>query len=544
MRVLLTTIVLLLAFQNGLFAQDVGPFALSGWAGLGNGRAGVVADGNGISYSSPAIAEIDGDTSNGKEVAVAAPDGTLNVFKSDGSKLWSASLPNKSCTATGNGNKTYSSPSVGNLFGDGVPYVVIGYGGVGGTACGGGVVAFRGPTGERRWHFDVRKFDQRQHIWAIMYSVFGSPALADVNGDGVLEVAFGSFDRGIYLLDARGKAIWRYTAADTSWSSPAFADINGDGRLEVIAGTDISANQYLQPPTPDGGIVYALRTKGVKRIRREFNNRAIFRKAKFKNYNFRDSKLVAWRTEFDQTIMSSPSVAEVDPNSPGLEIVVGSGCYFPEGSSDKRGKWFKILRASDGQVLRTLTIQACSPSSAAVGDIDEDGIPEVVVTSSGDSSLGGDGNSRIIAFNGESGTELWSVIPSYRGNNHSFGGYYISPVIADLDGNGSLEVAVGNLRAVGIYEGKTGAVLSCQSNDCADRAVFQTGGNMANTPAIGDLDGDGRPELVVGNASGGSAVIYAWTRLNESISSAVGIFDSYSAPWPHYRQNAQRSGKS
>jgi hypothetical protein len=102
-----------------------------------------------ISYSSPAVAELDGDISNGKEIVVASSDSKVHAYHSNGSILWSHTLPNSNCSATSNSNKIFSSPAIGNLYNDGIPYVVIGYGGIGGATCGGGVVAINGLTGQK-----------------------------------------------------------------------------------------------------------------------------------------------------------------------------------------------------------------------------------------------------------------------------------------------------------------------------------------------------------------------------------------------------------
>ncbi len=120
--------------------------------------------------------------------------------------------------------------------------MVVGYGGFGGAVCGGGVVAYRGSDGAMLWHFDLKRFSKREHFYARLHSVFSSPAVADVDGDGKMEVGFGAFDRNIYLLNADGTLRWYYHAADTVWSSPAFADVNADGKLEMIIGSDMTQN--------------------------------------------------------------------------------------------------------------------------------------------------------------------------------------------------------------------------------------------------------------------------------------------------------------
>ena len=492
---------------------------------------GIVLAGSDIGYSSPVIAEIDGDTSNGKEIAVVGADGIVYVHKSSGDLLWSSQLPNYSCNSASSSNKAFSSPAVGALNGDGIPYVVVGYGGFGSGACGGGVVALNGASGSQYWHFDLKKFAKGK-FYATSHSVFSSPALADVDGDGKLEVGFGSFDRSIYLLNSDGTLRWYYLAADTVWSSPSFADVDGDGKPEMIIGTDISMNKKIKPPTPNGGYMYAL--KGIQK------------KTSKGRVGFRQGGAYKWLTSFDQTLYSSPVVADVLPDNPGSEVIIGSGCYFPQHTSAKRGAWVKILSLTTGKVLRTLSTGACSSSQVAVGDLDGDGVLEVVATVNGSASVGGDGYGRVMAWKASSTTPMWSVTPYLRGRNDSSIGNFKSPIIADLDGNGSLEVIVSNGAGVTVLNGIDGRTLTCSDSSCADAQPFLNAfQNLGGTPAVGDVDGDGDLDLFVAGGSnwnGGHGMIYGWTNFQSAISSDPGSGTPHALPWPMLRGNPQHLG--
>lgn len=503
--------------------------------GFQNGNiSGALLPGDTIVSSSPVVAEIDGNPGNGKEIAVAGKDSLLHVLRADGSLLWTRALPNAGCAKGRGSERTISSPAVGELFGDGVPYVVIGYGRIG-TDCKGGVIAFRGYDGQKRWNFNVRKFGKRQGYKERYQSVLSTPALADVNNDGLLEVGFGSIDRHVYLLNARGKAIWSYQAADTVWSSPSFAQADGVGNLEMIIGTDISKNERLKPPTHDGGYVYALRTKPLRDARR---------KRKQKLYRFRDPKIVLWQTALDQVIFSTPVVAELVPDNEGEEIVVGSGCYFPSSSNNKRGKWFKVLSLRTGEVLRTLNTTACSPSTAGVADIDEDGFLDIVASVHGSKQVGGDGTSRLMAWSGLTGALLWEIEPQDAGRTDSFQAQFQSPIIADIDGNGSLEVLLATSRSIGIYNGKDGTPLHCYLSSCEDTRVhLRTGAGLKASPAIADINGDGELEVIMGSGRSGTGTVHAWSLLRDYLESDEGTFEPYAVPWGMFRGSASRQGR-
>ncbi|HSB63044.1 MAG TPA: VCBS repeat-containing protein [Thermoanaerobaculia bacterium] len=102
-------------------------------------------------------------------------------------------------------------------------------------------------------------------------AVVGTPAIGNVFGDGHNHVVLGGFDQHVYLVDgATGadKPGWPVWLADTIWSSPALADLDGDGKLEIIIGAD-AHNQAVQPPgvivppTTNGGLLVALSSSGA-----------------------------------------------------------------------------------------------------------------------------------------------------------------------------------------------------------------------------------------------------------------------------------------
>jgi hypothetical protein len=452
--------------------------------------------GAGFGPMRPVVAELDGDATNGKEVVITTSDGTVQALSSSGAVLWSARTPNVDCAATPTSDKMHSSAVVGDLYGTGEQYVVAGYGGFRGKPCDGGVIAYRGKTGEVAWVFSIRDFAKRERFFAFRHAVYGTPTLADVDRDGKLEVGFGSFDRNVYLLNANGSVRWYYNAADTVFTSPAFSNVAGGDDLEMIVATDISRNTRLRPPTPNGGYVYALRA-------------AIDGKSGTK-YGFRSSQLQQWRTQFNQVMQSSPVVADLLPANAGLEVVVGSGCFFPQGRGDRRGKWFKVLSATTGRVLKTLTVTSCNPTTAAVGDINSDGILEVVVPVSGLSVAGGDGTSRLIAWQPATDRVLWSVQPRLGTRTDSMAGFYNrTPVIADVNNDGAVEVLANYSTGVVILSGATGEHLTCDSSPCI-KPLLRTDKVLQGSPVVDDTNADGTKEVLVAARVNGVNALVRW----------------------------------
>jgi hypothetical protein len=502
-------------------------------------KHGIVLSGGDIVRSSPVIAEMDGNAGNGKEVAVAGKDGRLYVYRANGALAWSTQVTPGCALADGDG-VVNSSPAAANLFGDGTPYVLVTYGTIQPSGCDGGLAVYRGDNGQQAWRFSLRNFASTQGYTENLYGALSSPAVADTDGDGRMEIGFGGFDRNLYLLNADGSLRWYAHMADTIWSTPAFFDINGDRRLEMIVGSDISANGAIG--TPDGGYVYAMNTANRAAKRIEFCAPAFPGTC--------DRSYILWRAEFDQAIYSSPVIADVLPGNAGAEAVIGASCFFPTNSSAKRGRWLKILRLSDGALLQTLNAPGCIQSSAAVGDVDGDGQLEVAATVNGATEVGGDGRSRVALWKPSNPTPIWSAAPinpdpaGFGPFNDPYGGDLQSPVIADLDGNGSLEVIAANWWSVHVFNGANGAALTCQGNNCGSQIAMRTWKTVKSTPAVGDINNDGKLDLVIGSGNvfnGSQGQLYAWTEFGR-LGSPGGNQPASSTPWPMFGGNARHTG--
>jgi len=67
--------------------------------------------------------------------------------------------------------------------------------------------------------------------------IHGSPAVADLDGDGRDEIAVGLRDGRVLLLDGHGHLLsgWPRRASHAVYASPVFVDLDGDGALELAA---------------------------------------------------------------------------------------------------------------------------------------------------------------------------------------------------------------------------------------------------------------------------------------------------------------------
>jgi hypothetical protein len=186
-----------------------------------------------------------------------------------------------------------------------------------------------------------------------------------------------------------------------------------------------------------------------------------------------------------------------------------------------------------------------APISVAAGDLDGDGRPDLVVanvnsstvsvlrnTSGGNGTitfaakvdyatgvnpsfvsigdLDGDGRSDLAATN-ESGDSV-SVLRNLGDGtfaarvDYATGSRPLSVVVGDVDGDGKPELAVANFgRSPSV--GNTASVLRNLGNGTFAAKVDYTTGNSPRSISIGDLNGDGKPDLAVANNSSNSVSV-------------------------------------
>jgi hypothetical protein len=139
--------------------------------------------------------------------------------------------------------------------------------------------------------------------------------------------------------------------------------------------------------------------------------------------------------------------------------------------------------------------------SVAVADLNGDGKPDVVVANHSGCYTCSDGSVGILLGNGD-GT--FQTAQTYDSGGIAAGGI----AIADLNGDGKLDVIVTNQCAAGtdcIATSSTGsvAVLLGNGNGTFQPAQVYSAGNLSLYLALGDFNHDGRLDVVVADGCGG-----------------------------------------
>lgn len=278
-------------------------------------------------------------------------------------------------------------------------------------------------------------------------SYTSSPALIDVDNDGILEILIGedecSGESGcipgnIYLIDAKDRRVlWNFTMEDATWNAPAIADVDNDGNLEVVVGSmPCDTNLYVLDAA----------TGSV-------------------DWNYSSCNLDGSCDDKDR-YKGGQAVGNIDhDDSNGLEIASGN-C----------NQYAHVLHG-DGTLYWSYKLPNHIHSTPAIADINNDGWNEVIFTDTG---------SGIYVFY-HNGTLMW-----YNSEGASDKS---SPAVADLDRNSAngLEIVVG---CKGSRGGSPG-VCAFYSNGTLFWK-YTTSQQVQSSPAIADVDGDLKLEVVVG----------------------------------------------
>ncbi len=364
--------------------------------------------------SSPSLGDLNGDGI--AEIVFGSEDQHIYALGVGGGSSWKYKT---------NGPVT-SSPAIGNLDGSGTKVVI---------GSGDGNLYVLNSDGKLDWKYQTAG------------RITSSPTLADLDGDGKKEIIFGSWDKSLYVLNSRGKKITSFATQEVVESSPAVGDVNADGRVDIIFGSNDNKIYIISPPV---------------------NGQAL-------------SRIGVYLTSGD--VSSSPSLAELNgDNFP--EILVGStdGIFYClsfqeiDRKEEKRfnnGEWVTTWETIKTRIAKIWDYETSGEiiASPAVADIDGDGNQEIIIGSK-------DKHLYFFDFNGE-------LLHKYTLNDRIVS----SPSLADFDGDGKLEVVIASA------DGR----IYILNSDAFRVWENHLPGKVSSSPSIADLDGDGSLEFVIGS---------------------------------------------
>jgi Big-like domain-containing protein/VCBS repeat protein len=200
---------------------------------------------------------------------------------------------------------------------------------------------------------------------------------------------------------------------------------------------------------------------------------------------------------YDSGGLGADSVAIGDLNGDGIQdLVVANGQQNGNGDF---GEVAVLLGNGDGsfQPAVTYVTGAYDASAVALGDLRGNGILDLVVTDVC-SSLGqfencvSPGVASVLLGNGDG-----TFQPAVTYSVGAPGAYSVT--IADLQGNGILDLVVADISSVE-YEGAVAVLLGNGDGTFQPAVNYNSGGDGSSSAAVGDFNGDGIPDIVVTNS--------------------------------------------
>jgi len=184
------------------------------------------------------------------------------------------------------------------------------------------------------------------------------------------------------------------------------------------------------------------------------------------------------------------SVAVADVNGDGKpDLLVTNECDFDDFSCDFGYGGLGVLLGNGDGTFQTAVIYSwngASPIFVAVADVNGDGKPDLVAT-----NLYGDVS--VLLGNGD-GTFQTAVSYGSGGDNNA------SVAVADVNGDGKADLVVANECADNnCVNGSVGVLLGNGDGTFQTAVSYGSGGNQALSVAIADINRDGKPDIVVGN---------------------------------------------
>ncbi len=353
-----------------------------------------------------------------------------------------------------------------------------------------------------------------------------SPALADLDGDGVFEIVQADAGGEVHVFNGFGEELpgWpNVVAAAPPWRSEddrnhldasGHADLAAPGRQNILASVAVGALDGEGLPdvvaATLNGELYAWRADGSLRagfpVTMDLDNCA---------NDLRDDD-----HRYDCGFFASPTLADLGGDG-SLEIVqpgMDMWLYVWDGAGQAVEGWprkvqdpeYEAIAGREGRIL----------SSPAVGDLDGDGDLDLVLGTSqtAGSEFGGYGMLYALGVDGVI-LDGWPqpLFAGFAGALPYIGeGVVVSPAVADLDGDGDLEIAANAIADQGAiyHHDGTSAVDFVAISDAfgpesnTDEAAVLM---MAANGAFADANADGTPDWFVGGSGiGYGGNILSW----------------------------------
>jgi len=310
----------------------------------------------------------------------------------------------------------------------------------------------------------------------------GTPAAADLDGDGTIEIVVPKKSGGLIAFRADGSFLWASRAVNNTTAfngsfhsvTVAIADMDNDGKAEIVAGgmvfdetgklvnaAHVGHEKWGSNDVTYGPVSIIADVDGIPATTAQYvvtGNRAIAK----------DGSLL-WNVSTGPGALTDgyPAIADLDKDGTPELVVVAQGAI-------------RVQNATTGALIEQITMPGTGRGGPpTIADFDNDGVMEMA------SANGTKYNVFEYDSSKPSGQKLsvkWSA-DTQDGSSNVTGSS-----VFDFEGDGSAEVVYNDECYARVYRGTDGAELYKVANSSA---------TIHEMPVLVDVDGDNNTEFVV-----------------------------------------------
>ena len=327
--------------------------------------------------------------------------------------------------------------------------------------------------------------DDQGHLeWFVPVSPGGksipyAPQVADMDHDGQMSIVVLTNDPSVVRLNATGGVIWRFTPSASVTAPPTLTDVNGDGHLDVLVAGKMNAVQAIDGPNgtllrsyPAGAATYGPAVglvQGVPMVFFGSDDKLVH------GYYLRNGTQ-AWANAPAGTGFIEEAVLLADVNGDGIPEVIA-------GDNNNNGHEF-ALRATDGGIVWSTALPGFRRAGGVVADLNGTGALQVLV---------GLDSGTLNGLRGTDGRLLWT----FAGSTYN----PMYPAVADVTNSGSPDVVFLDGSTTLAVVNRTGTLLRSWTV-AYDNQAFSSSQLPMATPAVVDLDGGGTLQISVPTGNG------------------------------------------